>query len=374
MTPSQAMRKLRKKLKKMGIGTEVVARARTGSCYMKFDLPQMGKCRFGDHNEKGRLGYRWQIRADISEPYEDCSKGHRRFFYPTTMLTQAAQRMHRYYQTIIESTRPATSLSNAVAPGGTDMPIPTKPAAPVAELSNQLTLLYGPPKIGKTTLAAGYPDACFLATEAGLGSVSAFRWESQDGRYVINSWDELLVATGEVVGSKRFKTLIIDTLGNACALCEAHICAKHGEEYKGDGKLGYGKGAALIINELKRYLTKLSSMGIGVVLVAHASQKTITTRTGEITKQVPHIPGDNKSGDIYSTVLGMCDLVLFCSQDGAGKRSVITKPHPTYDAGDRSGRLPETIELSYQALSQAWTQSRKPAAKDTKETKAEAAA
>lgn len=240
------------------------------------------------------------------------------------------------------------------------MPIPTTKSAPVHDPSRKLTLIYGAPKAGKTTLASTFPNACFLATEAGLGSVSVDRWEAGDGRYVLNSWEELTASTLDVINAKdaagkpRFTTVIIDTIGNACALCEQWICQKHGEEYKADGKLGYGKGTALIVGELKRYLTKLSATGLGVVLIAHATQKTITTRTGEIQKTVPFVPGDNKNADLYNLILGMCDLVLFVDQDpGTGKRVARTKPHHTYDAGDRTGRLPDPLDASFAALAAA---------------------
>ncbi len=241
------------------------------------------------------------------------------------------------------------------------MPIPATKTKQVSDLSKQLILLYGAPKTGKSTLASQFPDACFLATEPGLNSIETHRWEDPSGRYVINSWAELMTATAEIVSSGRFKTLIIDTLGNACALCDQHVCASHGEEYKLDGKLGYGKGTALIINELKRYLTKLGSTGIGVILVAHSTTKTVSTRTGAIEKIVPSIPGDNKNGDIYNLILGMCDLILYVDT-GPDKRIVRTKPHQTYDAGDRSGRLPDALDCSYDAIATAFNPLKKEVA------------
>ena len=234
------------------------------------------------------------------------------------------------------------------------MPIAEQKRKPQRDLSKQLTLIFGPPKCGKSTLASQFPDACFIATEAGLGSLEAHRWEAADGRYVINSWDELMKATSEVICANRFKTIVLDTIGNACLLCDQFICAKAGEEYKGDGKLGYGKGAAMIIGELRRYLTKLSSIGIGVVLIAHTATKTVNQRTGPIEKTVPFFPADNKQGELYNAVLGMCDLVLFCDQEPGGKRIIRTKPHATYDAGDRSGVLPDTLALGYRELAEAF--------------------
>jgi len=216
----------------------------------------------------------------------------------------------------------------------------------------QITLIYGPPGVGKSSLAAQYPEAVFLATEAGLAHLPVQRWENEKGRYVIESWDELLAATNEAVKAKA-GTLVIDTLGNAIALCESKVCEEFGEKYKGDGKLAYGKGAAMIQNEVKRYLTKLSSLGVGLVLIAHSTTRNVSTRTGDIVKTVPAIPCDSKASDLYALILGMVDIVFFCDHSG-GERIVRTKPHASYDAKDRSGKLPDTVPLDYHEILKAW--------------------
>ncbi len=242
------------------------------------------------------------------------------------------------------------------------MPIPKDRPKPVTDLNRQLILLYGQPKFGKSTLAAQFPDSIFLATEAGLGSLDAMRWERPNGGYVIDRWAAsekdptpgLLEAAREVVKDGRFKTLIIDTIGNACALADRWICERAGEEYRGDGKLGFGKGNTMVINEIKRFLTGLSGTGIGVVLIAHSMTKEVTTPAGEVTKTRPHLPGDNKSEDLYNLVLGMCDLVLLVDQEPSGRRVLRAKPKMNFDAGDRSGRVPETIDCTYAALASAF--------------------
>jgi hypothetical protein len=234
------------------------------------------------------------------------------------------------------------------------MPITESVPAPPRVLSEQITLVYGDPKAGKSTLVAGLEGVCFLATEAGLKHLSAPRWSAADGRYVITSWPELLEATAEVLKSGKFKTIAIDTIGNACLLCEQYVCAKHGEEWKGDGKLGFGKGTALIVGELRRYLNKLSALKVGLVMIAHAERRTIDERTGKYEKAVPFLPGDNKKLELYNAVLGMADLVLYCAQEPNGKRVLRTKPHTTYDAGDRSGALPDPLPMASAALSTAF--------------------
>lgn len=238
------------------------------------------------------------------------------------------------------------------------MPIAT--AQPTTDISSKLIVLYGPPKFGKSTFASQIPNATFLATERGLDNLETTRWENDDGRYVIQSWNELLAATDEAIKAGS-KTVIIDTLGNACSLAEKHVCDKYSEGYISDGKLGYGKGTRLVVNEIKRYLNKLGSIGIGVVLIAHASSKTVTTRTGEITKHIPMIPGDNKREELYNSILASADLIAFTDQERVQRENGMEvvpvlrlRPDPTFEAGDRSGRLPAMLPLRWKALCTAY--------------------
>lgn len=94
------MNDLRDRLEAAGLRTDVVSRAATGSRYLRFEVEEMGKIRIGDHSERERYGYRWQIRTDISEPRVDETKGHRRFFYPSTALDEAVRHMVNYYRKI----------------------------------------------------------------------------------------------------------------------------------------------------------------------------------------------------------------------------------------------------------------------------------
>ena len=60
---------------------------------------------------------------------------------------------------------------------------------------------------------------------------------------------------------------------------------------------------------------------------------------------------------------GMVDMVLFCDLEvtaGEGEKTEIrrvirTKPSLYYEAGDRTGRLPETLDLDYQKFLDAYS-------------------
>lgn len=220
--------------------------------------------------------------------------------------------------------------------------LPTQKTPPKPNLNDLTVLVYGPSKIGKSTWCSQAEGALFLATEAGLNNLDVYQQP-------IGSWEDLLAACKEIAeGKHAFKTVIIDTVDNAYRMCAEHVCQKFKIEHESD--LGYGKGYALINNEFYRVLNKLALLPYGLFLISHSQEREIETRTGKLTRIVPTLP--DKARKI---VLGMVDIILFCDlepttgADGkpAHRRVVRSKPNTNYEAGDRTGRLPEVIDLDF---------------------------
>jgi len=233
--------------------------------------------------------------------------------------------------------------------------LPTKKIPPKETLSDLTVLIYGPSKIGKSTWCSYSDNALFLATEPGLNSLDVYQ-------VPIRNWEELLAACADIAeGKHSFKTVIIDTIDNAYRFCSDYICQKFKIEHESD--LGYGKGWALINNEFMRVLTKLAFLPYGLYLVSHSQEKEIETKTGKYLRTIPTLP--DKARKI---VLGMADLILFCdlqvSTDESGKpvyrRVMRTKPNLYYEAGDRTGRLPETIDMNFQVFLETFRRPAEP--------------
>ena len=223
--------------------------------------------------------------------------------------------------------------------------LPTAKTAPKNSLADLTVLVYGQTKIGKTTLCSQAEGALFLATEPGLNALDVYQ-------VPILTWEDLLNACAEISeGNHPFKTVVIDTIDNAYKFCTDYILRKFKVEHESD--LAYGKGYAIVNNEFQRVLTKLAFLPCGLFLISHAREMEMESRTGKFTRVVPTLP--DKARKI---VLGMADMVLFCDlevQPGADgepqvRRVIRTKPSLFYEAGDRTGRLPEVLDLDYRVF------------------------
>ena len=82
-------------------------------------------------------------------------------------------------------------------------------------------VIYGAEGVGKSSLAAKFPNALFLDTEGGTSRLDVRRIK-------ITSWEELLATVKEIIASPDVcKSLVIDTADWAESFCIDYICNKY---------------------------------------------------------------------------------------------------------------------------------------------------
>lgn len=219
------------------------------------------------------------------------------------------------------------------------MALPIEKSKRVTQLEAQVMLIYGRPKIGKSTLASNFEDALFIATEAGLNHLEVFRVN-------VNSWEKFLEVCADLGKTDRFKTIVIDTVDNLVSYCTEYVCNR--EKINHPSEYDYGKGWSMVHQEFKRVLSKVTKLGRGVVFIGHSKAEEVKTKTKSYTHETITVTGENRR-----EILNMCDLILFVDKESDGdeeRRVIRTKPSLYYEAGDRTGLLPDVLPLSYEAI------------------------
>lgn len=223
------------------------------------------------------------------------------------------------------------------------MLIPVEKTKAKREFKDFKTLLYGAPKIGKSTFCSQLDGPLFLDTETGLNSLEVYR-------VGIDTWDDFLQFLDEFDAFRKagklekapFKTIIVDTIDNLFMMCSKYTCNKMNVVHESD--LAYGKGWSSTRKEFLAGLARLEGFGYGVVYTSHAKDKDVKTRTGDYVRFEPSMTG--QCADI---MLPRFDFVLFAVSIGDNdnvKRVIYTKPTQYYVAGDRTKKLPECIDFS----------------------------
>lgn len=218
--------------------------------------------------------------------------------------------------------------------------------------SGQRVIIYGPEGIGKTSLAACFPNPVFIDTEGSTRNFDVARFPVPSSWEMLKSEAQYTVDHPAEVG-----TLVIDTADWAEKLCNQAICKKAGKQ--GIEDFGYGKGYVYTAEEFGRLLDLLdlaAMAGSHVVFTAHTQLRKV------------ELPDDMGSYDKWELKCSKqlspmlkewADLVLFCnyktfivkSESGKGKaqggqRMMYATHHTTYDAKNRHG-LPDEMPMEY---------------------------
>lgn len=219
----------------------------------------------------------------------------------------------------------------------------------------QKTVIYGPEGIGKTTLAAHFPDPIVIDTEGGTAFMDIRRIDKPA------SWDELISIVKEVAATPDIcKTLVIDTADWAEQLVTSYICTKY--KQNSIESFGYGKGYTYLAEEFARLLSacdQVIAAGINVTITAHAKMRKF--------EQPDEMGAYDRwelklSKQVAPLLKEWCDHLFFCNyqtfvvtsendtkKPQGGKRVIYTTHHPAWDAKTRA-TMPDVVDLDYKNL------------------------
>ena len=212
------------------------------------------------------------------------------------------------------------------------------------------TLIYGPEGIGKSTLAAMWPNPIFIDLEGGTNQLPVVRLETP------SSWS-MLRAELTAIKNREIpcSTVVIDTMDAAERMCAEYIMARDGK--KSIEEWGYGKGYTILQEEFGRlldYLTDTAASGINVVVLGHSTMRKFERpdESGaydrfelKLTKQVSPMVKE------WANMVLFCDYKTYVETNKSGKakatggaRVIRTTHAPTWDAKNRFG-LPDELPL-----------------------------
>jgi len=231
----------------------------------------------------------------------------------------------------------------------------------------QRVVIYGTEGIGKSTLAAQFPNPLFIDTEGSTSNMDVARMDKP------TSWTMLMNQIAFVKANPTVcNTLVIDTIDWAETLAIESVCAQHGK--KGIEDFGYGNGYTYVREEFGRFLNKLQELvdiGINVVLTAHSQLRKFEQpdEDGAYDRYELKL-GKKTSSQTAPVVKEWCDLLLFCNyktmvmtsetkkkKAQGGKRVMYTTHHPAWDAKNRHG-LPDELPMEYAAIAHIFESSK----------------
>ena len=220
----------------------------------------------------------------------------------------------------------------------------------IAEHRAKKILVYGPPKVGKTSLAAAAPDSVIIDFDKGAGNYGVTSIAPP------KTWEEALRLV-DGFAKDPCGTLAIDTIDGLERLAAEHVC--NAAKKKSLAEFGYGDGYTALAAEWRIALDALEAVrdaGTTVLLIGHAQVKRMQNpQIGEY--DVFSVTLEKKT---WAATHKWCDVIAFANFDAArkeeerrafvtGQRLLYTAPGTGYEAGNRFG-LPPVMPLEWTAL------------------------
>ena len=195
----------------------------------------------------------------------------------------------------------------------------------IIDVSALTMLVYGPPGVGKTTLAQTAEDPITLDLDRG-----AHRSGNRKAVMRFDTWKDIAEASAEI--AKR-KTVVVDTVGRALDMLAADIIsvnAKHGTAAGGLSLQGYGALKA----RFGQWVGQLRLAGKDLIFLAHEKEE----KDGDDRYMRPDIQGGS-----YTEVMKYADLVGYYLADRQGARKIDFNPSDRHIGKNAAGWKAMTV-------------------------------
>jgi hypothetical protein len=232
-------------------------------------------------------------------------------------------------------------------------------------------LLYGPPKVGKSTFGASAPNPVFIQIEDGLDALNVNAFPMAKTYPQVTQQVQTLISEPH-----EFQTLVIDSLDWLEKLVWAQVIVEANDAgIKNIEDFGYGKGYVKALDQWRNLLAGLNILRetkrMGIILIAHAAVKRFDApdKTAGYDRYQPKL-----HTAAWNLVTEASDIIGFACKDvtvvevkdglkkkmrGIGNGDSVLKltERPGFIAGNRYS-LPDSIPLEWDAFAQAFAAAR----------------
>ena len=200
-------------------------------------------------------------------------------------------------------------------------------------------LLYGPPKIGKTTMLSNLDDCLIVDTEQGSSMIEGYIHE-------VNDRKELIDFISDLSSDNPYKYVAIDTIDKVADWAEKRVCEEN--EVTALADLSFGKGWALHREKVMSTLKFLKLASPHLIIVGHRK----IARAVLEGQQMVEPESLELTGRLKNMIMSDCDAIGYVYREAeTEKLRVSFKGNGALEAGSRCPHLKgQDIEFNWNLI------------------------
>ena len=200
-------------------------------------------------------------------------------------------------------------------------------------------LLYGAPKVGKTTALSQLDDCLILDTEGGANMIEGYV-ES------VNNREELIKVLKEAQDGHEYKYVAIDTIDKIATWAENAVCAE--ENVSAVQDLAFGKGFGMVREKVLNTVKILKDIFPHVIIIGHRKW----ARAIVDSKAIVEPESLDLTGKLKNMLMADCDAIGYVYRDEEkGNLMVTFQSNDALEAGSRSPHLKgKELELKWNLI------------------------
>lgn len=204
----------------------------------------------------------------------------------------------------------------------------TKEKRKAVSVNPSTLLLYGAPKVGKTTMLSNLDDCLIIDTEKGSRMIEGYIQE-------VNTRDELIETLIAIKESKevKYKYIAIDTIDKVAEWAERRVCEEEGVNSIAD--LAFGKGYGLVREKVAKTISHFKEVAEHLIIIGHRKVAYAVTEGNPIV-----IPESlDLTGKLKNVIMAGCDAIGYVYRGEKEELMVSFKSNDSIEAGSRCPHL-----------------------------------
>ena len=192
-------------------------------------------------------------------------------------------------------------------------------------LNPKILLMYGAPKVGKTTMLSKLDDCLIIDTEKGTNMLEAYVQE-------VNNREELIQTLKDAMEGHEFKYIAIDTIDKVVEWAEKAVCEEY--EVASIADLTFGKGYALAREKVMNTINAFRDVCEHLIIVGHRK----VARAVVDGKAIVEPESLDITGKLKNLIMSDCDAIGYVLRED-DKLMISFKADESIEAGSRCEHL-----------------------------------